>query len=491
MEHEHRKDNLSEIVVSDSQAIQQKSTSLARRGLQVLAEKWDIEKFRGRDRATCYLATRSSSDGTVKLAVVGWVHLYDKAQVRLSIHLLPAGEGTVLNLLAGSNPKPDVARILHLRCRFESGAEGYIVWQENFVKSQLGLGLLLYPAPPMTSGLGVGEDPMTYCLDPKHGSAAFISALRSHKGVSLEIEPNVFTDFSLAEFTAAVTTVENQAQLELETELKEVAANVGEKASMSKANALVKVERYDAAVACLEELLALNPLDTEAVWSKGVALFHSGRFEEALECFDDLLKTNPDDFKFWTNKALVLFELGRPDDSLQCYERALELSADSDVAWYGRGKLLQSLGRFDDAISSYDKALELNPQFYEAWMNTGAICLQQHRYAEALNSYDQAVRQDSTSSFAWSGEGGSLIGLDRFAEALTCCEKACALDSNNYDAWYNRALAEENLGRQKEAVSSFERFLGCASGEHKIKIRQGAVEYARRRLGELKTGEQI
>lgn len=92
---------------------------------------------------------------------------------------------------------------------------------------------------------------------------------------------------------------------------------------MAKGRSLLSVNKAQEAVACFEEILKLDPTQTEALVRKGAALERMNRFEEALYCYDRAIEADPRNVLAYLHKGGVCNRLERYDEALQCYEQAL------------------------------------------------------------------------------------------------------------------------------------------------------------------------
>jgi tetratricopeptide (TPR) repeat protein len=58
---------------------------------------------------------------------------------------------------------------------------------------------------------------------------------------------------------------------------------------------------------------------------KGTSLVEDGKYEEALECFENALALNPNDPNILNKKGVALRSLGRHDEAIECFNRSLEI----------------------------------------------------------------------------------------------------------------------------------------------------------------------
>ncbi|MBE9605203.1 tetratricopeptide repeat protein [Acetobacteraceae bacterium H6797] len=111
----------------------------------------------------------------------------------------------------------------------------------------------------------------------------------------------------------------------------------------NRAMTLVDLRRRDEALAQLAE--AGTP---ELLNIKGNILHEMGRFEEALACFDQALALAPADATALSNRANALMALGRHEAAMESHDRALAARPDDADAAFGKACALISLGQFEE-----------------------------------------------------------------------------------------------------------------------------------------------
>ncbi|RQW80919.1 MAG: tetratricopeptide repeat protein [Geobacter sp.] len=85
------------------------------------------------------------------------------------------------------------------------------------------------------------------------------------------------------------------------------------------------------------------------------------RHIEALACYDQLLAIQPGNYKAHSHRGEALVALGRHADGLDAYRRALTLKPDHVGAHVGIGDALRDLGQHEAAIAAFDRAIAIFP----------------------------------------------------------------------------------------------------------------------------------
>ena len=87
--------------------------------------------------------------------------------------------------------------------------------------------------------------------------------------------------------------------------------------------------RFEEAIACFDEALAIDPDFAEAWFGKGISCYNLRRYDEAMTCFDEALTIDPDFKDAWAFKGTILNDMGRQDEAAYCLEQAEKCNAEN------------------------------------------------------------------------------------------------------------------------------------------------------------------
>ena len=93
---------------------------------------------------------------------------------------------------------------------------------------------------------------------------------------------------------------------------------------LAKGQTLLSLDKPAEALACLEEVISLDPRNAEALIKRGNALERLRRTEEALECYDRAIAVDSSLTTAYLYKGGVFNRLQRFEEALKCYEQALQ-----------------------------------------------------------------------------------------------------------------------------------------------------------------------
>jgi tetratricopeptide (TPR) repeat protein len=102
----------------------------------------------------------------------------------------------------------------------------------------------------------------------------------------------------------------------------------------------------------------VNPSNRSAVLiAKGDSLLSMDKVEEAIACFDEILALEPDHSEALVRKGDALERLRRMEDAIQCYDRAIAADGSLTVAYLHKGGLFNRMERYEEALQCYEQAL--------------------------------------------------------------------------------------------------------------------------------------
>jgi tetratricopeptide (TPR) repeat protein len=93
--------------------------------------------------------------------------------------------------------------------------------------------------------------------------------------------------------------------------------------------------------------------------AKAQGLLKANKAQDALNCLEEILKLEPNHAEAWVKKGSALERLRHDDGALRCYDRAIELSPGFTLAYLLKGGVCNRLKRFDEAVSCYEEALKV------------------------------------------------------------------------------------------------------------------------------------
>ncbi|MGF1494432.1 MAG: tetratricopeptide repeat protein [Microcoleaceae cyanobacterium] len=154
---------------------------------------------------------------------------------------------------------------------------------------------------------------------------------------------------------------------------------------------LLKTEQFDQAIHVCRKSIELDPGFFWSYIHLGAALSQLNAWEEATEIYYKALKVKPDFFWAYNNLAESLVQLERWQEADQVYQQASQLKSDFFWMYENWGQVLAQLHQWDQAAKIYQKAIELNPSSAQSYHNSGIILTRLQQWQEAVKRFQKAI----------------------------------------------------------------------------------------------------
>lgn len=117
-----------------------------------------------------------------------------------------------------------------------------------------------------------------------------------------------------------------------------------------------------------------------------------GMHDKALTLIEEVLELDPGNSEAWTRKGCLLRNLGRRDEAMVAVRKALRMNPECALAWRAKGALLRDAGQHQEGLDCYLRSLQLDPTDFLCWQNKGNALTTLNRIEEAQEAYAEAER---------------------------------------------------------------------------------------------------
>jgi tetratricopeptide (TPR) repeat protein len=147
----------------------------------------------------------------------------------------------------------------------------------------------------------------------------------------------------------------SQAQAQHADQLKEAEAGV------KKASEKLRSGDLDGATALLEEVLARNPTDANALFYLGLSRAGKQRYKEAIEPLTRVTELQPAFPGAWLELGICYGKLGDFERALDAYEKNLRLDPANAATLYNSGLILFEANRIEEALARFEQGIAVKP----------------------------------------------------------------------------------------------------------------------------------
>ncbi len=129
----------------------------------------------------------------------------------------------------------------------------------------------------------------------------------------------------------------------------------------------------EAALAQLNQMLAMDPNDAHALSSRAFLQHQMGDTEAALADYESLTQRGLARAGDWFNLGFLHESAQRHGQAEHCFSQALKLDDSIDRAWYGLGLALMAQGRHDTALKAFQRNTQLQPMSPHGWCQLARV----------------------------------------------------------------------------------------------------------------------
>lgn len=183
-------------------------------------------------------------------------------------------------------------------------------------------------------------------------------------------------------------------------------------ASTLLGDAYLNTGRHEQAIVYYESVLKQEPSELLARAGRAFCLMHQKNFLEAFKIFHSLILEAPDEPLFLYNSAVCLTELERYPEAIRQYQQLLARWPEEYDARFSLGTLLMAQGYLDEAFEQFFLILERHPTHYQSWMNGAACLLKKGDRPRAEDYYQRAYQlnpDDESVNFLLSAMRGKKV----------------------------------------------------------------------------------
>ena len=251
--------------------------------------------------------------------------------------------------------------------------------------------------------------------------------------------------------------------------------------------------QLDQACQSCDQVLALVPMECNALHLKGVMAYQAGSYKHAADWVRKAISANSSIPDYYNTLGNALQAQGKQDKAIEQYHKALTLSPGHPVALNNIANVFLDKRQYADAVKHYQQALVNKPDYVEACCGLGNTLRLQGRIDKAIESFRQAasIRPDYPAAHVLLGEalretgslsnvvthyrqsvklcpnspevlnglGNVLKEMRHYNEAIECFYRAIRLKPYSAELHNNLGNTLKEQGRIGEAIKQLERAL--------------------------------
>ncbi len=226
-----------------------------------------------------------------------------------------------------------------------------------------------------------------------------------------------------------------------------------------RGGALSNLGRDAEAKVAWEKQIELHPNSQPAAWSHAcLAMLQekAGRIEEAVAGYRRSLSLYRSSLETARSLSQLLLRLDRLEEAIQLWREQLEFEPWRADNYVELAVLLSRAGRPTEAWELVGKALDVDPGHARARMLTSTLSPDGPGSAASIAAGRENVRLNPQSPYAHHGLAAAYLEAGRYTEAVTTARRAVELDPNLAVSHVLLGLALRQAGAPEEAVPVLE-----------------------------------
>ncbi|MEG3889938.1 tetratricopeptide repeat protein [Microcoleus sp. Z1_A1] len=195
-------------------------------------------------------------------------------------------------------------------------------------------------------------------------------------------------------------------------------------------------------------LLQIQPDNLGAWLQLAQAFVRQEQMEEAIAAYRRALELNPKSFLLHQQLGKVLANQGDVAEAIVSYRHMIELNPDN--------------------VEGYHNLLQIQPDNLEAWLQLAQAFVRQEQIEEAIAAYRCAVDRNPSSGKVYHQLGSLLAREEKWEEAIVVYQQAVEFSQDLPQTYYLLGESQAKLGDREEASRCYRRTAELLEGEGKI-----------------------
>jgi tetratricopeptide (TPR) repeat protein len=166
----------------------------------------------------------------------------------------------------------------------------------------------------------------------------------------------------------------------------------GSRAFQRRANNLLRLRRFDEAIALLDRALELYPESSAFLTARALGRNELGKRDAALEDLRMASSRSPDNPTPHYFTGLILAKAGDSAEAERAFRQAIAVESNHVESWFELGKLMARKRRLAEAEGAFGEVIALKPSFPEVFKLQGIVLIEQGRWEEAAPMLERYLR---------------------------------------------------------------------------------------------------
>lgn len=164
----------------------------------------------------------------------------------------------------------------------------------------------------------------------------------------------------------------------------------------NKASALIKLGLGSKALSVMSDVISSHPLEAEAHYYLGSIYDRLNDLENARKCYEMALKLDETDADIHTDLGMIYYKLNQYENAQEHFQQALICDPHHCQSYLGKANIQRILGQMDNAETTYLEGIESNPTNENLLLGLGKLYMEKGEYPKALDYFNEVLFIDPT-----------------------------------------------------------------------------------------------
>jgi tetratricopeptide (TPR) repeat protein len=177
-------------------------------------------------------------------------------------------------------------------------------------------------------------------------------------------------------------------------------------------------------------------------YNRGTAYYDKADYERAIADYDEVIRLDPNNTNALNNRGLAYQKKGDHGQAIADFNEALRINPSNSIAFNNRGSAYYHQGDYARANADFNEAIRLDPRYADAFNNRCWMRAIWGQLQEALADCNEALRLSPNSSEALDSRGFTYLKMGQIDYAIRDYDVALAQNPTNAQSLYGRGWAK-------------------------------------------------
>lgn len=205
----------------------------------------------------------------------------------------------------------------------------------------------------------------------------------------------------------------------------------------SKARLQLILRQYMEAMATLDHLFLIDPLNAYGYYISGHIFIESGDTGRAINSYQKSVDLDPEQKQAWIQLGDLLSHMKNPL-AVKYYDNAIRIDSTDIEVFHNKAFALQNIGKMTEAIQQYKENIKRNNQYELSYYNLGILYKNMDSTQNAIEMLGKSIELNPQESYTYFARGECYKKLKQNDKARNDFMKAMEINPEESD--FKKAL---------------------------------------------------